>query len=254
MGDCNPTKYPMDPKEQIGHDEKGRPVDASQYISMVGGLRYVVHTRPDIAYSVGIVNRYMERPTKLHLDAVKRIMRYVKGTTQYGLVYSKDSGNNILTGFSDSDLDGHLDDRKSTSGMVFYLNKSAITRVSQKQKCVALSSCEAEFMAATAAAFQGIWLCNILSQITSETVGPVILCIDNHSAIDLAKNPMFHGKSKHIDIRYHFIRECVERGEVQLKHVCSSDQRADILTKGLATIKFERMRNLLGVKNLGRHI
>lgn len=138
-------------------------------------------------------------------------------------MYSKDSGNNILTGFSDSDLGGQIDNSKSAGGMVFYLNESAITWVSQKQKCVALSSCEAEFMAATAAACQGIWLRNILSRVTSETVGPVILYIDNRSAIDLAKNPMFNGRSKHIDICFHFIRECVERGEVVLKHVCSSD-------------------------------
>lgn len=168
------------------------------------------------------------------------------------MLYSKDSGNNVLTGFSDSDLAGQLDDRKSTGGMVFYLNESIITWVSQKQMCVALSSCEAEFMAATAAACQGLWLRNILSLITSEDIGPVILCIDNRSAIDLAKNPMFHGRSKHIDIRYHFIRECVERGEVVLKHVRSNDQRADILTKSLATFKFEQMRKLLGVKDLCR--
>lgn len=134
------------------------------------------------------------------------------------------------------------------------MNESLITWVSQKQRCVALSSCEAEFMAATAAACQGIWLRNILRQITAEEIGPVILCIDNQSAIDLAKNPMFHGRSKHIDIRYHFIRECVERGEVVLKHVSTGDQRADIMTKGLATIKFERMRNLLGVKSLCKQV
>lgn len=162
--------------------------------------------------------------------------------------------NNVLTGYSDSDLGGQLEDRKSTGGMVYYLNESIIMWVSQKQKCVALSSCEAEFMAATAAACQGIWLRNILSQITSEVIGPVVLCIDNRSAIDLAKNPMFHGRSKHIDIRFHFIRECVERGEVILKHVCSNDQRADILTKGLATVKFENMRKLLGVKNLSKQV
>lgn len=172
-------------------------MDVTQFKSMVGGLRYLVHTRPDIAYAVGIVSRFMERPTVMHLNAVKRIIRYVKGTLEFGLVYSRENGNNILTGYSDSDLAGHIEDRKSTSGMAFYLNDSLITWVSQKQKFVALSSCEAEFMAATAAACQGIWLRNLLSQVTDESVGPVILYIDNKSAIDLAKNPMFHGRSKH---------------------------------------------------------
>lgn len=133
---------------------------------------------------------------------------------------------------------------------MFYLNDSLVTWVSQKQRCVALSSCEAEFMAATAAACQAIWLKNLLGRINGEDIGPVILYIDNKSAIDLAKNPVFHGRSKHIDIRYHFIRECVERKEIIIKHVSSEMQRADILTKGLTTVKFEKMRRLLGVKEL----
>ncbi|XP_074378752.1 secreted RxLR effector protein 161-like [Apium graveolens] len=206
--------------------------------------------RPDIAYVVGIVSRFMEKSTVTHLNAVKRIMRYVKGTLEYGLVYSSVSENNILTGYLDSDLAGHVEDMKSTSGVVFYLNESLITWVSQKQKCVALSSREVEFMAATAAACQGIWSHKLLSQITGSQVGPVILYLDNRSAIDLAKNLVFHGRSKHIDIRYHFIRECVERGKIVIKHVSTDMERADTLTKALVTVKFERMRRLLGVKDL----
>ncbi|KAL8116908.1 hypothetical protein AgCh_023188 [Apium graveolens] len=136
------------------------------------------------------------------------------------------SGNNNLTGFSDSDLAGNLDDQRSTG----------------------------EFMATTSAACQGIWVQNVLMRITGEEMGPVILCVDNKSTIDLAKIPMFHGRSKHIDIRFHFIREYVERGEVVLRHVNSSEQRADIMTKALATFKFEKMRNLLGVKELSKHV
>lgn len=155
-----------------------------------------------------------------------------------------------MSGFSDSDLAGNLEDRKSTGGMAFYLNESLITWVSQKQRCVALSSCEAEFMAATAAACQGVWLRKLLSQITDAKPGPVIMYIDNKSAIDLAKNPVFHGRSKHIDIRYHFIRECVEIGEIIIRHVRSEEQRAYILTKAMGAVKFERMRDLLGMKKL----
>lgn len=151
-------------------------------------------------------------------------------------MYTKESGNNILSGYSDNDLAGEIDDRRSTGGMVFYLNESVITWVSQKQRCVALSSCEAEFMAAIAAACQGIWLRNLLSKLTQEDIGHVVLYIDNQSAIDLANNPVFHGRSKHIDIRYHFIRECVEQGEVVIKHVRTEDQRADVLTKAMATV------------------
>lgn len=134
------------------------------------------------------------------------------------------------------------------------MNDSVISWVSQKQRVVALSTCEAEFMAATAAACQGIWIRNVLRQITGDHIGPVVLFIDNKSAIDLAKNPMFHGRSKHIDIRFHFIRECVERGEIVVKHISGEKQRADCLTKALATIEFERMRNLLGVKELKKKV
>ena len=110
MKGCNPTKYPMDPKEQLVKDESGRAVNVTEYKSVIGGLRYLVHTRPDIAYSVGIASRFMERPTILHRNVVKRILRYVQGTLQFGLVYTKDSGNNVLTGFTDSDLACILDD------------------------------------------------------------------------------------------------------------------------------------------------
>lgn len=109
-------------------------------------------------------------------------------------------------------------------------------------------------MAATAAACQGIWLRNVLMQVTGEQLGPVVIYIDNRSAIDLAKNPVFHGRSKHIDIRFHFIRECVERGDIVVKHVSGESQRADILTKALVTVKFERMRKLLGMKKLGKQV
>ncbi|KAL8108339.1 hypothetical protein AgCh_024703 [Apium graveolens] len=171
MAGCNPTKYPMDPKLVLTKDPHGKAVDSTEYKSLVGGLRYLVHTRPDIAFSVGIVSRYMERPTVLHLNAVKRVLRYIKGTTNYGLMYSKNSGNNELTGYSDSDLAGHIDDRRSTGGVVFYLNESVITWVSQKPKCLALSSCEAEFMEATVAACQGIWLKNLLAAVASKDPG-----------------------------------------------------------------------------------
>ncbi|XP_074337179.1 secreted RxLR effector protein 161-like [Apium graveolens] len=250
MSGCNPVKYPMEPRVQLTKDEGGKLVNATQFKSMIGGLRYLVHTRQDIAYSVGVLSRYMEKPTTLHLAAVKRILRYVKGMLNYGLIYRKGQGNYMLAGFSDSDLAGNVDDRKSTGGMAFYLDESLVIWVSQKQRCVALSSCEAEFMAATAAACQCIWLNKVLSQILDAKPGPVVIYIDNKSAIDLAKNPVFHGRSKHIDIRYHFIRECVDRGDIIIKHVCSSEQRADVLTKALPKSQFEKMRQLLGIRNM----
>lgn len=143
LSDCNPTRYPMDPKLVITKAKERRAGNPTEFKSLVGGLRYLVHTRPYVAYSVGIVSRFMERPTLVPFNAAKRILRYIKRTLSYGLVYTKDSRNNILSGYSDSDLGGNVEDRKSTGGMAFYQNESLISEVSQKQKCVALSSCEA---------------------------------------------------------------------------------------------------------------
>ncbi|XP_074362563.1 secreted RxLR effector protein 161-like [Apium graveolens] len=209
----------MDPKLQLHKDERGSPVDSTEFKSMIGGLRYLVHTRPDIAYAVGVVNKYMEKPTELHMNAAKRILRYIKVTLVYGLIYVKGRGNYLLSGYSDNDLAGSLDDRKSIGGIAFYLDESLITWVSQKQRCVVLSSCEAEFVEATATTCQEIWLQKLLGHILDVPVGPVRLYIDNKSTIDLAKNPVFHGRSKHIHVRYHFIRDCVENGSIVIKHI-----------------------------------
>ncbi|XP_074351935.1 secreted RxLR effector protein 161-like [Apium graveolens] len=238
----------MHPKEIITKDEGGKLVDSTDFKSIIGGLRYLIHTRPDLAYSVGVIRRFMEKPTVMHLNAAKRVLRYVKGTLEFGLIYTNDEENDVIIGYSDSDLAGNLEDRKSTDGMVFYLNKSLITWNSQKQRCVALSSCEAEFMAATAASYQAIWLRKLLAQVTGQYIPPVMLFIDNKSAINLAKNPVFHGRSKHIDVKFHFIRECIENGDIIVKHVCSEEQRADSLTKALSVVNFEKMRSILGVK------
>ncbi|XP_074373464.1 secreted RxLR effector protein 161-like [Apium graveolens] len=184
-------------------DESGKPVDATMFKSLIGGLRYLVHMRPDNFYAVGLVSRFMERPRLLHLNAVKHILRYIKGTIDYGLIYSRGSRFHMLVGFFDSNFAGSCEDRKSTGGMAFCLNENLITWVSQKQRCVALSTCEAEFMAATAAMCQSMWLQKLLSHITDIRPEPVTLFINNRSAIDLVKNPVFHGRSKHIDVRYH---------------------------------------------------
>lgn len=251
MNDCNPTKYPMESKLQLGKDENGAAVNPTEYRRVVGSLRYLTHTRPDICYAVGIVSRFLERPTTMHHQAVKQILRYLRGTEDYGLEYVSDQGEEgQLIGFTDSNLAGDIVDRRSTGGMAYYLNHNLITWGSQKQKSVALSSCEAEFMAATTAACQGLWLRSLLSELADQELKPVTLLVDNKSAIALMKNPVFHGRSKHIDTRYHFIRECVERRQIQVEYVCTGEQRADILTKALPRNKFAEMRELLGVKQV----
>lgn len=134
--------------------------------------------------------------------------------------------------------------------MAFYLNDSLITWCSHKQKTVALSSCGSEFMAATAAAMQALWLRSLLAELTGKEKRAVTLFVDNNSAIALMKNPVFHGRSKHIDTKYHFIRECVERGQIIVRRVCTEVQRADALTKPLPACMLATMRHLMGVRDL----
>ncbi|XP_023755973.2 uncharacterized mitochondrial protein AtMg00810-like [Lactuca sativa] len=208
--ECNPTKSPMELKTQLTKERDGELVNPTEYKSIVGGLRYLTHTHPDLAFAVGVVSRFMERPTMVHLQVVKRILRYIKGTLDHGLVYTKGEKKMNIAGYSDTDHAKDLDDRRSTGGMVFYVNGNLVSWSSQKQRCVALSSCEAEFMATTMTACQGIWLRRLLSSITCQNIPPVTMYVDNKSALELMKNPVFHGRSKHIDIRFHFIRVCGE--------------------------------------------
>uniref|UniRef100_A0ACD5Y6T1 Uncharacterized protein n=1 Tax=Avena sativa TaxID=4498 RepID=A0ACD5Y6T1_AVESA len=236
MKHCNSAQIPLEARLHLSKDSKCPAVDSTQYRSIVGSLRYLIHTRPDITYSVGIVSRFMEKPTSEHLAAVKHILRYVSGTLNLGLVYHREKERNMqLSGFSDSDMAGDVDDRKSTTGVIFYLGSSPVSWLSQKQKVVALSSCEAEYIAATTAACQGIWLGRLLADLTGSEFEQITLNIDNQSAISLCKNPVFHERSKHIETRYHFIREKVEEGVVAVEYIGTNDQLADILTKPLAS-------------------
>ncbi|KAJ9565985.1 hypothetical protein OSB04_001951 [Centaurea solstitialis] len=249
MQDCNPTQCPIEPGLKLTKAADEPEVEATHYRKLVGCLRYLVHTRPDLAYSVGVVSRYMQSPRESHARAIKQILRYLRGTTSFGIKYERCKDLKLL-GYSDSSHNVDIDDGRSTTGHVFYLGNSPITWCSQKQDTVALSSCEAEFMAATAAACQAIWLRELLAELTGMKKQKVLIRIDNKSAIALSKNPVFHGRSKHIHTRYHFIRERVENEQVMVEHVSGDKQRADPLTKALGHTRFAEMRSLLGVQEL----
>ncbi|KAK1435293.1 hypothetical protein QVD17_01054 [Tagetes erecta] len=248
--DCNITQFPMEPGLKLSKDDPRSETDVTAYRKVIGSLRYLTHSRPDLSYSVGYMSRFMQTPTHTHAQAVKQILRYVKGSLDFGILYPR-GGTGALNGYSDSSHSIDLDDGRSTTGLVFYLDKAPITWGSHKQETVALSSCEAEFMAATAGACQALWLRSLLAELTGEKKQVVELSVDNSSAIALMKNPVFHGRSKHIDARYHFIRECVKRGQIKVGHVSGELQKADILTKALSRLKFAEMRELIGVTRLG---
>jgi hypothetical protein len=232
-------------------DENGKASDPTTYKQMVGCLMYLLATRPDIAFSVCLVARYMERPTEIHVAAVKRIMRYLKGSLSFGIWYrSGDVDDLQMIGWTDSDYAGDSDDRKSTSGYVFKLASGAISWSSKKQPIVTLSTTEAEFVAAASSACQAVWLRNVLSHLgCNQKNGSVILC-DNSSSIKLSKNPVMHGRCKHIDVRYHFLRDLTRDNVIELRHCSSQDQLADVLTKPLKLESYCRLREGLGVVDL----
>ncbi|XP_066323941.1 secreted RxLR effector protein 161-like [Miscanthus floridulus] len=224
----------MEPRLKLSKASTTPIVDAIAYRSIVGSLRYLVNTRPDLAFSVGYVSRFMEKPTTEHLVAVKRVLRYIFGTLDYDCYYTRKEKDTHLVGFSDSDHAGDIDTRRSTSGVLYFLGNNVITWQSQKSKVVALYSCKAEYIAGTTAACQGVWLTRLLSELKGKREGAVKIYIDSEFAIQLSKNPIFHDRSKHIDTRYHYIRECIEEGRVYLASIGTTEQLADILTKALA--------------------
>ncbi|WVZ54849.1 hypothetical protein U9M48_005593 [Paspalum notatum var. saurae] len=249
MTGCNSCIIPMDPRLQLTKETAGAPVDPTRYRSIIGSLRYLVNTRPDIAFAVGMVSRFMEAPREEHWQAVKQILRYLAGTVGYGCVYGAGTGRlQSLVGFTDSDHAGDKNDRKSTTGTVFFLGGNLITWASQKQRVVALSSCEAEYIAAAAGACQGVWLSRLLAELVGDgTAEKFKLFVDNQSAIELSKNPVHHDRSKHIDTRFHYVRECIEEDRMEIEHVGTKGQLADILTKALCKVKFIELRQRLGM-------
>jgi hypothetical protein len=246
---CTPSHVPMEPRLKLSKNSSGELVEATMYRSLVGGLRYLVHSRPDIAFAVGFVSRFMEKPTTEHLVAVKQLLRYIAGTRSFGCVFTS-SGKLELIGYSDADLAGDPDDRKSTTGSLFMIRGSPVTWQLQKQKVVALSSCESKYMAATATACQAVWLQRLLRDLIEQEAQAIIIVMDNQSAIQLTRNPVFHDRTKHIDTRFHYIRECVENGKVVVEHIGTTDQLADILTKSLGRSRFRELRARIGVVNL----
>jgi hypothetical protein len=205
LTDCNPALTPMEEKLKLRRDSMMEEVDSTQYWRLVGRLRYLAHTRPDLAFSVGYVSRFMQRPTTEHQQAVKWIIRYVAGTLDHDLYYPRCLGETHLVGYSDSNHASDIDTSKSTSGILFFFGKCLVSWQLVKQQVVALSSCEAEYIAASIALTQTIWLVRLLSDLLGRDTGAVELRVDSKSALALVKNPIFHERSKHIRVRHHFI-------------------------------------------------
>ena len=250
MQDCKPVKTPVSAGNKlIKATEQDECIDQRQYQSAVGSLMYLaVSTRPDISYSIGSLARFNSKPTKEHWVALKRVLRYLKGTKDLGILYSKAEKDSCI-GYTDADWAGDQDDRRSISGYVFLLSGGAISWKSQKQRCVALSTAEAEYVAMSTATQEAIWLRQLIAEITSSEETPILVYEDNQSAIAIARNPQFHGRTKHIDIRHHYVREEISKGTVTIQYCPSCDMAADILTKGLGSDSFSKLRLKTGLTN-----
>jgi hypothetical protein len=252
-----PVTVPMSNSVKLTKEE-GAPLDKLRfpYSQLVGSLMYLsVCTRPDLSYSVGALARYMANPTTVHGQAARTIGKYLKGTSNLGIAYGGISTNNSikpgtneieLIGYCDADYAGDLDTRRSTTGYVFLLNGGAISWQSKLQPTVAVSTAEAEYMAATAAVKEALWLRKLFASLGFTT--SIRIFADNQSAIKLLRNPISSLRSKHIDIVHHFARERVMRGEVSFSYIQTSEQVADILTKALPSARHHQCKEDMGVK------
>ena len=246
MTHCKPVSTPLVVSEKLSKEDGTSKVDCSLYRSLVGSLLYLTATRPEIMFAATLLSRFMQNPSQTHFGAAKRILRYLQGTLDYGIFYKAGENLNLIA-YSDSDWAGSIDDMKSTSGYAFLLGTNICSWLSKKQKVVAQSSAEAEYVAAAKATSQAIWLRRILEDIGEKQQEATILFCDNKSAISIAKNPVNHERTKHIAIKYHFIRDAVEQGEIQLEYCKTQEQLADIFTKALPKEKFCYLRERIGV-------
>jgi hypothetical protein len=252
MVDCKAAATPMEERLRLNCDSTVKEVEATLYRRIIGSLRYLIHTRPDLTYAVGYVSRFLKQPTEEHLQAVKRILRYIAGMLQYGLRYGRRTGTTRPMGYCDSDLTGDIDTRKRTTCALFFLGKSLVSWQSLRQWVVALSSCEAEYIAATTVVTQAIWMAQLLGELIVREPEVVELKVDSKSVLALARNPVFHERSKHIDLRYHIIRNCLVELTVSATYINTVDQLADNLTKSLGRVKFQELRARIGMVQIGR--
>ncbi|GJX33772.1 retrovirus-related pol polyprotein from transposon TNT 1-94 [Tanacetum coccineum] len=247
MESSDPVDTPMVEKYKLDEDTQGKAVDATHYHGMIGTLMYLTASRPDLTFVVCMCARYQAKPTEKHLHAVKRIFKYLRGTVNRGLWYPKDSSI-ALTAYADADHAGCQDTRRSTSGSMQLLGDRLVSWSSKRQKSAAISSTEAEYIAMSGCCAQILWM---RSQLTDYGLGfnKIPMYCDNKSAIALCCNNVQHSRSKHIDIRFHFIKEQVENGVVELYFVNTEYQLADIFTKALCRERIEFLINKLGMRS-----
>jgi hypothetical protein len=245
MKDAKPIKTPMGTNGHLDLDTGGKSVDQKVYRSMIGSLLYLCASRPDIMLSVCMCARFQADPKEVHLRVVKRILRYLVRTPKFGLWYPKGSSFDLL-GYSDADWAGCKINRKSTSGTCQFLGRSLVSWASKKQNSVALSTVEAEYIAAGHCCTQLLWMRQTLRDYGYKFSKVPLLC-DNESEIRMADNPVEHSRTKHIAIRYHFLRDHQQKRDIEIAYINTKDQLVDIVTKPLDEQSFTKLRNELNI-------
>jgi hypothetical protein len=207
---------------------------------------YLMNTRLDICFAVNTLSQFLVEPRHVHLVAAKHVMRYLKGTIDYGLSYDGDH-DFTLSGYTNADWVGSVSNRKITSGCCFSLGSAMISWQSRKQSSIALNTVEAEYIVACSASWEAIWLRKLLTDLFDLEIRETLILCDNQSCINMTENLVFHDRSKHIEIRYHYIRDMVQRGALKLQYISMDEQVVDVLTKTLSRVKFEYFRDKLRI-------
>jgi histone deacetylase 1/2 len=245
---CSPATTPMASSERLCSADGDilSSEDATQYRSIVGGLQYLTMTRPDLSYVVNKVCQYLHEPRTPHWAAVKRILRYVRYTIDCGLQLWP-SSSTLLSAFSDADWAGSMDDRRSTGGYAIFYGGNLIAWSARKQSTVSRSSTESEYKALGDATAELVWVQSLLKELGLSQIQPPVLWCDNIDATYLSSNPVFHARTKHIEVDFHFVRERVARKQLQIRFISSKDQVADIFTKPLPLPLFVHCRRNLNL-------
>jgi hypothetical protein len=239
-----PTPMVMDLKKM--NDVDSGEIDPHLYRHLIGSLMYLVNTRLDIFYAVNVLSQFMGQPRQTHLITMKHVLRYLRGTIGYGLMYAS-SVDLILQGYADADWAGSAVDQKSTSGCCFTLGSVMVSWCNRKHRFVALSTAEAEYIALSVVVREAVWLHKLLKYLFDHEMDLTIIHCDNQSFVKLFENPVFHDRSIHIEIKYHYIIDMVQRKAVHMHYLPTHEKIAYIFTKSLAKTNFEYFRERLGL-------